>query len=170
MAGENVNTTRSNTEEKSGNRRMTKQQETTSDDVLNCMNANALIHKMAHFVLQQKFDDFISLPKLREQGKIFYYQEGLAAAQLNDLQQLKDFDFSDPKKYNIEISYAQRNIITCFRDELMIVISREKGEPEKEEYKLIRQVNPPLEAYTYEAFTKADIKDTGRNYGTLFES
>jgi hypothetical protein len=120
---------------------------------------------MLDFVMQQNFDDFVSLPTLRKEGKIFYQQENLASAQDSDIQALKKINYFDEKQYDKKTSYQQRNIIACFRDELMIVISQEKGEIIDEKYKLVRQINPPLEAYN----TKKDLKDTGRSYGLLFE-
>ena len=133
------------------------------------------IQKIFEYVVSKNFS-FMSLIKLR----IFAETEYLPTLpELNSenykayVEKIKDFCF-DFKNYN-DATEEERELmwaLSCFRDEFLIVIEKtfdKDWEKKHEEYRLVRQVSPPLSAYKMVAFCKSDIKSTGRDYGLLFE-
>ena len=135
-------------------------------------NAPEEIRKIFDYIVSRKDITFgTSLPYLRQHIK----EEYLPTLNLTDdtyqkyVEKIKDFIFYSqvwndlPEKIQV-LLWALDN----FRLELIIMIDL-KHNKNRKRVVLIRMVSPPLEAYKYIAFSKADIIDTGRSFGLLFQ-
>jgi hypothetical protein len=135
--------------------------------------SNSSIENLIGFVLEQNFDAFTSLPKLRkcinsEYLPVLNVQD--AAQWMKVVQSVSDFNFFDIQNYKAGEApdFDLMNIFSNFRDELLIAGDLTYN-PERHTLKLTRQVSPPLSAYEYMGHSKLNIIPTGRDYGLLFE-
>lgn len=147
-----------------------KLQEMTSDILADCLVANGLVEPIVKFVMEQHFDEFISLPTMRRYiDEVFFKQLPIQneAEAKQYIDTVRGFDFFDKKNYIIPYDdnlYNFMNNLSSFRDELAIYIDiKFNVSKDRHLYKLVRQVGLPLEE-------RKDIKATGRDYGCLRES
>jgi hypothetical protein len=132
------------------------------------------ISAILQFVVENKFNDFSLLSEMRETIKEKFkdnYNELSEKKRTAYVKLIKNFNFKDNKNYQEKSGNADDlwnfiDTLKRFQESLLVVIELEYNK-NRESYMMEHQVSPPIEAYNYKS--AADIKSSGRSFGTLFE-